>query len=92
MYTHGLREIMKLEPIQFRWKQGTGMDTESIYTGFSAQNVNAALPEAVGKDVNGYLSLSDRSILAALVNAVKDLKSENEELRSQIMQLQSMND
>lgn len=91
MYTHGLNEIIQLEPIQFKWKQGTGMDTDQIYTGFSAQNVNDALPEAVGKDVNGYLSLSDRSILAALVNAVKDLKSENEKLRSQIIELQSMN-
>ena len=87
----GLNEIMQLEPIQFKWKQDTGMDTEQIYTGFSAQNVNDALPEAVGKDVNGYLSLSDRSILAALVNAVKDLKSENEKLRSQIIELQSVN-
>jgi hypothetical protein len=49
------------------------LDTENIYTGFSAQNVQKVIPEAVGKDRNGNLTLSDRPILAAIVNAIKEL-------------------
>jgi hypothetical protein len=90
-YQKGLNEILAIDPIQFYWKEGTGMDRHNIYTGFSAQDVQDVLPEAVGKDDRGYLSLSDRSILAALVNAVKELKLENDVLRSEIAELR-MND
>ena len=49
------------------------MDTTTPYFGFSAQNMQTAIPEAVATDTRGYLTLSDRPILAALVNAFKDL-------------------
>jgi len=41
------------------------MDTTTAYAGFSAQNVQEAIPEAVGSSSNGYLTLQDRPILAA---------------------------
>ena len=50
---------------------------ENTYTGFSAQNVQANIPEAVGQDDRGFLTLSDRPIIGALVNSVKELKTEN---------------
>ena len=43
------------------------------YAGFSAQNVQAAIPEAVGSSTNGYLTLQDRPLIAAVVNAIKEL-------------------
>ena len=50
---------------------------ENTYTGFFAQNVQANIPEAVGQDDRGFLTLSDRPIIGALVNSVKELKTEN---------------
>ena len=47
------------------------------------------IPEAVNKDKNGYLTLSDRPILATLVNAVKELKSENEATKAENTELKS---
>ncbi|MDP2157515.1 MAG: hypothetical protein Q8K68_07400, partial [Nitrospirota bacterium] len=57
----------------FHWKNSTGYDTVNSYTGFSAQNVQRAIPEAIDTDNRGHLTLSDRPILAASVNAIKEL-------------------
>jgi len=71
----GLEEIEALEPIVYRWKPETGLDTEHDYVGFGAQSVKSIIPEAVGMDDAGNLSLSDRPLIAALVNAVKELST-----------------
>ena len=74
-YERGLTDVMKLNPIQYKWKPETGYDTTNVYTGFSAQNVLTAIPEAVATSSNGYLSLADRPIIAALVNSIKQIGS-----------------
>ena len=68
-----MSDIQKLSPITYHWNDISGMDTINPYSGFSAQNMQTAIPEAVATDTRGYLTLSDRPILAALVNAFKDL-------------------
>lgn len=72
-YTRGLADILHITPILYHWNDASGLDTETVYAGFSAQNVAAALPEAVGVDHAGFLTLSDRSILAAVVTAVQQV-------------------
>jgi trimeric autotransporter adhesin len=74
-FTRGLSDIVKLTPILYQWKPETGFDASSTYAGFSAQNVQAAIPEAVGQDSHGYLTLQDRPLIAALVNAEKEIAS-----------------
>lgn len=74
-FTRGLDEIMKIKPITYKWNDISGMETEHEYSGFSAQNVQASIPEAVGIDSRGFLTLSDRTILAALLNGVKEQQS-----------------
>ena len=66
------------------------MDHHKPYVGFSAQNVQEHIPEAVGQNAHGYLTLSDRPLIAALVNSVKELKEENESLKKRIMRLESL--
>ena len=73
----------------YTWKQESGLETENTYTGFSAQNVQDVIPEAVSKDKQGYLTLSDRPIIATLVNAVKELKSENKETKAENTELKA---
>jgi len=72
-YDAGLAEIIDIDPILYRWNEESGYDTQTVYAGFSAQNVALALPEAVGEDKAGFLTLSDRPILAAVVVAVQDM-------------------
>jgi hypothetical protein len=73
LFTAGLDEVLKLEPIEYHWNELSGMDMETLYAGFSAQNVQESIPEAVGEDKRGFLTLSDRPILAAVVNAIKEV-------------------
>lgn len=72
-FTTGLEAIRGLTPKTYKWKPGFNLDTEHEYTGFISQNVKEFIPEAVGTDSEGYLTLADRPITAALVNAVKEL-------------------
>lgn len=72
-FTKGIREILKINPINYRWNATSGLDTQNIYTGFSAQNIQTTIPEAVATDTRGFLTLSDRPILATLVNSIKEM-------------------
>jgi hypothetical protein len=84
-FTRGLSDIQKLSPISYHWNLLSGLDTTNSYTGFSAQNVLAAIPEAVGTSSNGFLTLQDRPILATIVNAIKDIGSISGDFKSAIV-------
>lgn len=71
-WTPGLDAIAKLRPVSYRWREG-GDQKPAI--GFIAQEVGDVIPEAVRRqEWGGMLTLDDRAILAALVNAVQELR------------------
>ncbi len=72
-FDRGLEAILGIEPIMYRWNAASGYDRSTLYAGFSAQNVEDFIPEAVGTNPDGFLSLSDRPLLAAVINAVKEI-------------------
>ena len=82
-FDRGLEEIRTLEPIMYRWNEFSGFERETVYAGFSAQNVQDSIPEAVGEDKYGFLTLADRPILAAAVNAIKELDLDLQTLASE---------
>jgi hypothetical protein len=125
-YKASLEQLKQINPIVYKWKPVSGLDTENEYIGFSAQNLRDALPGSVfskkvyldadGKhvQVNGKsviskvsdakdispalpdgvtekesLSMSDRAITAALVNAVKELSDKNDALEARIHALEN---
>lgn len=86
VYTKGLSEILKLQPIVYYYKNVGERKfendvTKTLYAGFSAQEVQKIFPEAVGVDADGYLNFNIHAILIAYTNAVKELnaKAENQE-------------
>ncbi len=79
-FLRGLDAVLAIDPILHSWTEESGMETVGIYAGFSAQNVKKAIPEAVGITDSGKLTLSDRPLLAALVNSVKELNEKYERL------------
>jgi len=74
-FDRSLAAVLEIDPINYRWREETGFDTEHVYSGFSAQDIQEVIPEAVGVDKDGMLTLTDRPILAAVVNAVKALNA-----------------
>jgi len=81
-FTGGLQAVLQLSPVRFRWRPESGLPSDSDHVGFVAQDVQQAIPEAVDADRGGMLSLSDRPLIAALVNAVKELEARLSALES----------
>lgn len=85
---YGLAEIMMLDPILFEYKTTPGVRS----WGMSAQNVQRAIPEAIGHipgdddDPEGttYLNIDDRAIIATMINAIKELNAKVEELTGRL--------
>ncbi|MCE9517578.1 tail fiber domain-containing protein, partial [Candidatus Nomurabacteria bacterium] len=73
-YTSGLDSLRNINPIAYSWKQDSGMyDNGIVYYGFSAQNVQASLPQAVSTSSNNKLQISQLTLLASSINAIKEL-------------------
>jgi len=89
-FATGLSAIMEINPITYHWNETSGLDMENAYTGFSAQNVQKFIPEAIGIDKRGFLTLSDRPILAAAINAIKEQQGQIENQQSAIGGLQTI--
>jgi len=87
-YSGGLKELMKINPIIYKWKPSSGMETKHDYIGFSAQNIRSSLGEdAIGINKQGYLSIQDRAILAVAINAIQELKELNDKQQKEIEDL-----
>ncbi len=79
-FTKGLKALADIKPITYKWNKKSGLEMHDEYSGFSAQNVQKTIPEAVSKNNLGQLGLQDRPILAALVNAVNELSARLDKL------------
>lgn len=76
---YGINEIMKLNPISYK-RDGS----DQVHLGFSAQEVKDVMPEII-REEEGRLSMAYDEIIPALVNAVRDLKVEIDEMRGILM-------
>ena len=65
------------------------MPTGIEQVGFVAQEVKKVFPEAVTEAEDGYLDFNIHAVNVALVNAVKELKTENDKLKKDYGQLQT---
>lgn len=79
-FDRGLAAVCGLEPRLFQWRKDSGLNAEQINAGFIAQEVLPFIPEAISEK-GGMYSMSDRPIIAALVNAIKELKAELDALK-----------
>jgi hypothetical protein len=90
-YDKGLTEIMALDPVIFNYKADNPLDlpSDEEEIGFVAQEVREIFPEAVSVTNTGYLDLNLNAINVAFVNAIKELKAENDDLQVQVNELES---
>ncbi len=90
-YGVGLKQLMQINPIVYKWKPSSGMETKHDYIGFSAQNIRSSLGEdAIGINKQGYLSIQDRAILAVAINAIQELKELNDKQQKEIDNLKQI--
>jgi len=84
-YNRGLDAILNLRPVTFFYKDSNprGLPTDEENIGFIAQEVQEVFPEAVSEGPDGYLDFNMHPINVAVVNAIKELKAENDALRNE---------
>jgi len=75
---------MKLQGVTFDWKDNDSILDIKEDIGFIAQDVQEVLPELVRENKKGNLSLRYQGITPILLEAIKELKAEIEELKKQI--------
>ena len=82
-----LEKISQLRGVTFRWKDKSMDHAEQM--GVIAQDVQAVFPQLVRTDTDGQLSVNYSGVVAPLIEAVKDLKAENDALRARLDALES---
>ncbi|NIP25145.1 MAG: hypothetical protein GWN67_17650 [Phycisphaerae bacterium] len=87
--TDSLNKVLKLRGVEFSWKQDEYPEhnfSKEKQVGFIAQEVAEVLPEVVNKsnDEEGFYSVSYGRIVPVLVEAIKELKAENDLLKDQL--------
>ena len=90
----GLQEILQVVPKHFKWLneiESVGTENATTHLGFFAQDLLSLIPEAVGKPSveGGMYGLYDRPLIAALVKAVQELSTKNDELEARIVVLET---
>ncbi|HEX2270021.1 MAG TPA: tail fiber domain-containing protein, partial [Pyrinomonadaceae bacterium] len=90
-YTTGLKAVMALQPIRFEYRDNDalGLKSDRELVGFSAQEVQKVVPEAVRTNSNGYLMVNNDPIIWTMLNAIKEQQKEIVELKRQIRQLRA---
>ena len=79
--TYGLEVVSELVPVSFNW-----IDTERFGTqkeiGFLAQDVQNHIPEVIGTNSDGTLSLDYSKLTSVLVKSIQELSAKNTDLES----------
>ena len=79
-----LDKVTKLQGVTFDWKKSDNLLDIKEDIGFIAQDVQKVVPELVRENEDGKLSLRYQGITPILLEAIKELKAEIEELKKQI--------
>jgi len=82
---NALQKVSQLRGVSYEWKideyPNNGF-TEGKQIGFLAQEVEPVLPELVSTDDKGYKAVAYDKMTAVLVEAVKELKAQNDALKT----------
>jgi hypothetical protein len=84
-----LEKLLRLKPVIFEWKEPEKQgNLTGPQMGFLAQDVESVFPDWVGVDPGGYRTLTIRGFEALVVEALKELKGENDKLKEECARMQ----
>jgi hypothetical protein len=87
-----LQNVLKLQGVTYDWRVNEFPDrhfNERKQIGVIAQELEKIYPELVSTDDKGYKSVDYSKMTPILVEAIKDLKQENDALKSELEKLKS---
>ncbi|PWK26129.1 endosialidase-like protein [Arcicella aurantiaca] len=79
LLNNSLSKIYQLKGYHFKWIEASR--SQDLQTGLIAQEVQKIFPELVQTDEKGFLSVNYIGIIPHLIEAVKELKNENNDLK-----------
>ena len=95
-YTKGLDEILSINPVTYKYNGKANIESEKEFVGIIAQEIKEVLPSTIEvtpaklNDEDEFdtdlLTFDASELTFTLINAVKELKAEIEELKKQIRQ------
>jgi hypothetical protein len=91
-FASSLEKVTRLQPVTFRWRSDEFPDKHfgvNQSFGLIAQDVGEVLPELVTTDGNGYKAVKYNLLPFHMLQAIKDLKSENDDLKARLAALEA---
>ncbi len=85
-YTHGLAEILRINPVTYQYNQLSGFNTQATHVGILAQELQKIAPYMVN-DSKQYLTVDSGAFNYMLINAIKELSAEITELKAKLEKL-----
>ncbi|MFO7754643.1 MAG: tail fiber domain-containing protein [Bacteroidales bacterium] len=86
--TNSLNKVLSLRGVTFNWKRdGKPSDDKSL--GLIAQEAVEIIPELVSKGTD-YYSINYAPLTALLIEAVKELKKENDEMKAELSKVEDL--
>ncbi|HZW50918.1 MAG TPA: tail fiber domain-containing protein, partial [Rudaea sp.] len=83
-----LDKLLQLRGVTYEYRSPDGLHPPGRHTGFIAQQVQPIFPEWVGRTADGYLSVGPTGFEAMTVEALRELRAEQD---GEIAQLQAEN-
>jgi hypothetical protein len=99
-YTRGLTELRALRPVRYKYKKEYWAASDRYFTGLIAQEVQDVVPEmvhpykfqAIGDRLLDVLAVDPSDLTYMLINAVKELDAENQQLKARLAALEAEKD
>lgn len=83
---NSLDRVSTLRGVNFKWKDKK--ISPSLQMGLIAQETEKVFPELIGTNPEGFKTMNYMGLTGALVEAIKELKVQNEALRQRIEKLE----
>ncbi len=90
-FSRGLSDLMGIQPVSYNYKKDNAehLGSDQTYIGVVAQRVQKAVPEAVTTNSDGYLQVNNDPIMWTMLNSIKELKTENDQLKARLDALEA---
>lgn len=90
-FDRGLSEVIKINPVRCSYLPDNELKLPAgkEFIGLVAQEVQEVVPEAVQENSSGYLMVNNDPILWTMLNAIKELSEQNEQLRQTVERLEN---
>lgn len=91
-YSDGLLQLLRINPVYYRYNKESGYDTQKEYIGVLAQDLQKVAPYMVNTfnhNNKEYLSVDNTAMMYMLINAVKEQQEQIETLKRKLTILEN---